>query len=237
MDNPAHSPKAKPAEKKTLYVKLADFLRKYRIVVIAAFGAAALIVVGVAVGTAIKGAVQAKAAAAIEKLDADFGALSSEQDKDKRAALEKAFLDQAAEVAKKWSGDYAALKALGYQARIAEEKKDWASAEKDWLAVLGAAPGSFLAPVALQSAAVAAEEQGAPDRALADYKKLVNKYASTAVGIPHAYFAIGRLSEQGKDYPAALAAYQKIVSTWPSGDWTKLATDRIISLKANGLAK
>jgi TolA-binding protein len=100
-----------------------------------------------------------------------------------------------------------------------------------------AAPNSYIAPVALQGAANAADEQGASDRATADYRKFVDRYSDKTIGIPHAYFAIGRLAEQSKDYAAANTAYQKIIATWPDGDWTKLATDRIISLKSQGLLK
>ncbi len=238
MDNPARPAKARPEEKKkTIYVRFGDFLRKYRIVVFFLFGAAALALIGVAVGTAIKDSVVKASTARLEKLDADFAAYSSEQDAAKKADLEKAFLASADDVAKKDSRLYAGQKALFYEAKIEESKKDWAAAEKSWLAVGTAAPESYLAPVALQGAAAAAEEVGSVDRTTADYKKLIDKYPATAIGIPHAYFSLGRLSEGQKDYAAAMVSYQKIVSTWPDDDWTKLATDRIIFLKSRGLAK
>jgi tetratricopeptide (TPR) repeat protein len=124
-----------------------------------------------------------------------------------------------------------------YKAKIEESSKNWASAEKDWLAIAAAAPDSYLAPVALQGAAVAAEELSANDRAIAAYKKLIDKYGKASIGIPHAHFALGRMAEEAKDYASSLASYQKIVATWPDSDWTKLATDRIIFLKSHGLTK
>ena len=132
---------------------------------------------------------------------------------------------------------YAAQKALIYEAKIQESKKDWTAEEKSWLSIVANMPESYLAPVALQGAAAAAEELGSVDRAVADYKKLIDTYAAMAIGIPHAYFSLGRLSEQQKDFTSALASYQKIVATWPDDDWTKLATDRIIYIKSHGLAK
>jgi tetratricopeptide (TPR) repeat protein len=236
MDSPAHSTKSKN-DKKGIYSRFGDFLRKYRIAVLVVFGVAVLAVIGVAVGTAISNGRVAASATRLEKLDADYAALSSEQDAAKKAELEKAFVAATEQVAKQYKGQYAAQKALAYGAKVAEAKKDWAGAEKNWLDLIAASRDSYLAPVALQGAAAAAEEQGASDRALADYKKLVDKYASASIGIPHAYFSIGRLSEGTKDYAGALVAYQKVVSTWPESDWTKLATDRIISLKSSGLAK
>jgi tetratricopeptide (TPR) repeat protein len=238
MDSPARPPKARPEEKKkTPYVKFADFLRKNRILVLSVFGAVCLVVVGVAVGTLIKDSALKASTTRLEKLNADYEAYSGEQDAAKKAELEKAILDSAESIVKKDKRSFSAQKALAYKARIEESKKDWAAAEKDWLAIVAAAPGSYLAPVALQGAATTAEELGAADRARAAYKKLVDTYASTSVGIPHAYFALGRLAEQSKDYASALVSYQKIVSTWPDDDWTKLANDRIIFMKSKGLVK
>jgi tetratricopeptide (TPR) repeat protein len=235
MDNPARSPKAK--EKKTIYVKFSDFLRKYRILVLALFGAALLALIGIAVGTALSDASLKASTSSMEKLDADYAAYSTEQDQTKKTDLEKAFLVSADNVIKQWPRRFASQRAMVYKAKIEESKKDWVSAEKDWLALASASPNSYLAPVALQGAALAAEEQGAADRAMADYRKLVDKYSDKTIGIPHAYFSIGRLAEQSKDYAAAMTAYQKIVSAWPDGDWTKLATDRILFLKSHGLSK
>jgi tetratricopeptide (TPR) repeat protein len=237
MDNSARSPKAKSGEKKTPYMKFHDFLRKYRVLVLGVFGAAMLALIGVAVGTGISDAAVNAATSSLEKLDADYAVLGAEQDQAKKADLEKVFLASIDGVIKKWPHRFAALRAQAYKAKIEETKKDWAGSEKDWLAIADSSPDSYLAPVALQAAAAAAEEQGAPDRASAYYKKLVDKYGDKTIGIPHAYFALGRLAEQSKDYAAAMTAYQKVVSTWPDGDWTKLATDRIIFLKSQGLSK
>jgi TolA-binding protein len=122
-------------------------------------------------------------------------------------------------------------------ARIAETDKDWAAAEKNWLSIYDHFPKTYLAPIALQNAAVAAEERGANDAAIAHYKLVIDKYSGKTVGIPHALFAVGRLSEESKDYPAAATSYAKLLSTYPDDDWTKLAKDRIIFLKTRGLSK
>jgi tetratricopeptide (TPR) repeat protein len=237
MDSPDKSPRAKPAEKKTAYMKFSDFLRKNRIVVLGAFAVAMLALVGIAIYTFASDQALKAATASMEKLEADYSSYEGEKDQAKKAELEKALIASADEAAKKWKSRFAAQRALSYKARIAEAKKDWAEAEKAWLDVADRSPDSYLAPVALRSAAKDAEEQGAADRALAAYRKLVDKHSSDAIGIPHAYFSIGRLSEGAKDYAGAMAAYQKVVSTWPESDWTKLATDRILFLKSRGLTK
>jgi tetratricopeptide (TPR) repeat protein len=237
MDSPTQSPRSKPAEKKTPYMKFSDFLKKYRLAVLIAFGIAMLALIGVAVATVISSSTLKASTASMEKMDADFAAYESEKDQAKKTELEKEVVASAEDTAQKWKGKYAALRAISYKAKIAESKKDWAEAEKNWLDIAVRAPQSYLAPIAIGNAAKAAEEQGAPDRALADYQKLVEKYSDKTIGIPHAYFSIGRLSESAKDYAAATKAYQKVVSAWPDSDWTKLATDRILFMKSHGLTK
>jgi tetratricopeptide (TPR) repeat protein len=238
MDNPARLAKASSEEKKkTPYTRFADFLRKYRVLVLAIAGAAALALVAIGLVTLIGESAVRSSTTRLEKFEADFAAYSGEQDDTKKAELEKTLLAAADAIVKKGPRLYAGQKARVYKAKIEESRKEWAAAEADWLAIVAAAPDSYLAPVALQGAAVAAEEQGAADRAMADYQKLIDKYASSSIGLPHAYFSLARLAEQSKDYASAMVSYQKIVATWPEDDWTKLATDRIISLKSSGLAK
>jgi Uncharacterized protein conserved in bacteria len=235
MDSSARTTRAD--SKKTFYQKLGDFLRKYRIAILCLFGVCLLAVIGVAVGTEIKSSTLRTTTGRMEKLEENYATYSSESDQTKKTDLEKKLVADADEIVKKWPKSYAAQRAWVLKAKIDEQKKDWAAAEKDWNSIVGTAPASYLAPVALQGAAVAAEEQGASDRATKYYKTLVDKYTGSAVGIPHAYFAMGRLAEEGKDYATALVNYQKIVSTWPDDDWTKLATDRILSMKSKGLTK
>jgi hypothetical protein len=177
MESPVRSPKAKSEEKKkTPYAKFADFLRKYRVAVLIVVGVGLLAVIGVALGTAIADSRLKAQTTKLEKLDSDYQAYSGEQDANKKTELEKTLLAEMDTLIKQGARPYVGQKALGYRARIEESKKDWASAEKDWLAIVAGAPDSYLAPIALQGAAAAAEEQSAADRAIADYKKLIDKY-------------------------------------------------------------
>ena len=238
MDNPEHGPKTKTVEKKkTPYVKFADFLRKYRIPVLIVFGIALLAVVSVFIGTVISDSGLKVSTARLEKLEADYLAYSSEQDTVKKADLAKNLNISIDAIISRGSRPFAAQKAMVYKAKLEESGKDWNSAEKDWLTIFTTNPESYLAPIALQGAAGAAEELGAFDRATLHYKRLIDSYPSKAIGIPHAYFALGRIAELSKDYPAALVSYQKIVSSWPESDWTKLATSRIIFMKSHGQSK
>ena len=228
---------AKPEEKRSLSHRIAHFLGKSRklLLAIAIVVLAAILVLSVI--TVIRSSADKASAMKVEELSNDANAWSAETDATKKADLEKKLNVGVAEVLAKYPGIVAAQQALAIKATIAESKKDWAEAEKDWIDAANRLPTSFLAPVSLRNAAVAAEEQGADDRAKAHYKALIDKYSGSAAGIAHAWFALGRIAEESKDYSAAVANYEKVVATWPSSDWTKLSKDRIISIKSRGLVK
>jgi tetratricopeptide (TPR) repeat protein len=237
MDSAPRSPKAQAEEKKTFAHRVADFLRKHRKALIVALGVALAAVIGVSVWTTVQAAAVRNSSARVEKLADDFLAYRGEQDQAKKTDLEKALAASAEEIVKKWPRLLASQRARAVTARVLEDKKDWSGAEKEWLAAVDALPKSYFAPIALQRAAACAEERDAPEKAVEYYNRVVDKYASETVGVPHAYFALGRLAEQAKDYTGAFVYYQKVVSVFPEDDWTKLAKDRILSLKSRGLAK
>jgi tetratricopeptide (TPR) repeat protein len=224
-------------EKKGFNERLEDFLRANRTVLIVIGAVIVVAIAGLAIGSAVNSAAANASTQAIEKLSSDLSAWSSEQDPNKKAAAEKNLVAGLDGVVAKWPRQFAAARALSMKARIAEQNKDWASAERDWNKICTGFAKSYMAPLALQNAAVAAEERGAPDKAIGYYKALVKSYGDKTVGIPHAYFSLGRLAEASKDYAGASENYGKLVSSYPDDDWTKLAKDRIIFLKSQGLAK
>ncbi|HRY56210.1 MAG TPA: tetratricopeptide repeat protein [Spirochaetia bacterium] len=236
MSNAARAHKGQEQESLSLAQKIADFLRRNRKAFIAAAAAVLLAVAAVAIWSAIHSSAVKNSSSRLEKLEADIAALSSEQDAAKKAELEKAVAAGLDEVAATWPSYFAAQRAHAIKARLAADKEDWAAAEKEWLAAADARKATYLSPVALLGAAVAAEERGAPDKAAEHYQRLVDKHPASA-GAAHAYFSLGRLAEEAKDYAAALGHYEKVVASFPDDDWTKLAKDRILSLKSRGLAK
>ncbi len=237
MDKVARSPKAQAEEKKHISHHVADFLRKYRSILLGILVGVIVAVIVVAAWSGISSSTTKASTSAIEKIEDDVGTWQSEGDQAKKAELAKT-LDASIDVlVAKWPHSFAAQRAHTIKARLAEDRKDWVGAEKEWLASAELLPNTYLAPVALQGAAAAAEERGSTEKATEYYKRLLDKYTGKTVGIPHAYFSLGRLYEEAKDYAAALTSYEKIVVAYPDDDWTKLAKDRILMLKSRGLAK
>lgn len=227
-----------PAEEKASFSQgLADFIRAHRVGFIAFVGLVLALIIGLAVWSALSSANAKAAATRTEALAQELSSWISATEESKKAELEKSLSAGIDEVLAKWPRSFGAQRALGLKARIAEEKKDWKTAEETWLAVADRFPKVYLAPIALKNASVAAEERGAPEQAAAYLGRLVKDYEKSAPGMAHAYFALGRLAEQAKDYATAGAHYEKIVASFPDDDWTKLAKDRIIFLKSRGLLK
>jgi len=236
MSNIARSRKAEGKEKLTLSQKINDFLRKYRTLVLAVVGAALLVVIVVAIWSFVHASAIEASTTKLEKVQDDVATLAFETDQAKKDALQSTITGELDEIIAKWPKLYAGQRARVIKANLAVEKKDWAAAESEWLAAADARKDSYLAPIALQGAARAAEERGAPEKAVEYLARFVADYGSSP-GIARAYFTLGRLAEESKDYPTALGHYEKIVSVASDDDWTKLAKDRIISLKSRGLAQ
>lgn len=237
MATTVRTPAVEKGEKKRFSQKLDDFLRAQRTVLIVVLAVIVAAVAFLAIYSAVRNSRINSSTQRIEQLASDFSSWAYNEDAVKKAEAGKSLTSSLEEVTKKWPRQFAAARAYGLLARIAEEGKDWTTAEKNWMAVYEHFPKIYLAPIALQNAAVAAEERGAADAAIAHYQTVVEKYSGKTVGVPHALFSIGRLAESTKDYASAIASYEKLLSLYADDDWTKLAKDRIIFLKAQGLGK
>lgn len=85
------------------------------------------------------------------------------------------------------------------------------------------------------NAAISAEENLNTPKAVSYLTDLVQNYAKTSALAYRAQFNLGRLAESQKQWAVAKDAYQKLLDSFGSSSWTKLARDRIIYLKAQGL--
>ena len=132
--------------------------------------------------------------------------------------------------AEKNSG-YAGARAWSMVAGFHGGKKQWAQAEEAWLAAARAAGNSYMGPIALFNAAVAAEEQGKPEAALEHYRRsLASKVGFFAA--PRAQLAVGRLLEVAGDTEGAVEAYRRFLSLWPEeATMAGIANSRIIVLE------
>ena len=93
---------------------------------------------------------------------------------------------------------------------------------------------SFYAPVALFNAAVCYEESDDLDSALEALTELVKSYEDS-YNLAYALYMMGRISEQQGNYPEAEKFYTQLKDDYSHSNWSKLAQNRMIYLKIEGI--
>jgi len=222
-------------EKPTIQARLNDFLRKNRVFFIVFFVILATLILIAAVWTIVDRSVSNSAAKALENVETSISEWSKMETGSESQSKSDAILAELDAVASKFKRRYAAQKSLVLSGRIYANRDDWASAEKKFLEAADFKSDSFLASFALQEAARSAEERQDIETAISLWKRVIDSYSDSTIGLPHAYFVLGTLYEESKQYAEASARYEKLIASYPDNDWTKLARNRIILLKSQGL--
>jgi len=125
---------------------------------------------------------------------------------------------------------FAAARAYNLAANIHWDQNNRDDAEKAWLDAARAAGRNYMAPVSLFNAAVAAEERGDIETAIAHYSRAL-EYGNIFPSAVRAQFSIGRLEESRNRRDAAIAAYRNVMNNWPNDSlWPNLAQSRILAL-------
>lgn len=222
-------------EKKSFSEKLADFIRANRVLILSIGIAIVVAIVAIGLYTSISDNVATASSRAMDLADQKIQQWSQETDEQKKTEEETALIAEFDTIAKKWPGTLAAQRALLRKAAILSQKKEYAEAEKIALDAYSRKKNSYAAALALELAAVSAEEAGNIDSAITHYTLLTKNYSKDNPTVAHAYFNLGRLQESKKEFKAAIANYEKILSAYGNSDWALLAKNRIIYLKSQGL--
>jgi len=209
--------------------KITLFIQKYRVALFVFLGLICAGVVFSAVFFSVRDSMQKKAIVIVEgfeKRKADMGDIMDAAETPELDAL----LEEVITFAPATFG-YAAAKSYSLAADIYAERGKWDLAEEAWALSAKKGAKTYLAPVSLFNAAVAAEEQGNPDKAL-DYYNQSLAFKGIFAGAPRARFNIGRIYEQRKDKEAAKEAYRTLIEkNSADSSWAKLAQSRIIALE------
>ncbi|MDR3303087.1 MAG: tetratricopeptide repeat protein [Treponema sp.] len=213
----------------TFSEKLSDFIQKRRrALLVCAIGVVAILVILIAVFSII-GVAQSKSLSQVEAFNRRYETLFPQLGDASKEADVQALVQELAGFAPKHSG-YAGAQAYSMLAALHAEQKNWSEAESAWKAAAQTGAKTFLEPVYLFSAAVAAEEQSNTQDALDLYTRCV-ALADHFPAAPRAQFAIGRLEEELGQKDAALEAYRELARKWPDdATWTNLAQSKIIAL-------
>jgi len=223
-------------EKKSSSERFVDFISKNRRIIIGLGIAIVLIIVAIGIYTAVSGNIASASSRAMELADQKALQWSQETDEEKRAEIESSLIAELDSVAQKWPRTLAAQRALLRKAALLSQKKEYAEAEKTALEAYRRNKKSYVAPIALELAAVAAEEAGNTDAALEHYTLITKDYKKDNPAAAHAFFNLGRIKEAKGDYKGAIEAYNQLIASFGDSEWAMLAKNRVIYLNAQGLA-
>ncbi len=163
-------------EKKSSSERFVDFISKNRRIIIGLGIAIVLIIVAIGIYTAVSGNIASASSRAMELADQKALQWSQETDEEKRAEIESSLIAELDSIAQKWPRTLAAQRALLRKAALLSQKKEYAEAEKTALEAYRRNKKSYVAPIALELAAVAAEEAGNTDAALEHYTLITKDY-------------------------------------------------------------
>ncbi|MDR0451574.1 MAG: tetratricopeptide repeat protein [Treponema sp.] len=206
-----------------------EFIRKNRKILVAVVIACAAVLIGIVAGLSIRERVVSREISRAEALGERFEELRFDINEPESEEDVQALLADLDALASK-SGAFASARSYSLIADIHADRKNWAEAEKAWILAAQKGGKGYLAPVSWFNAAVAAEEAGDIDGAIAHYGEAL-AFADSFPGASKAQFAIGRLEEGRGNREAALEAYRALIEKWPLDTiWANLANTRIIAL-------
>jgi tetratricopeptide (TPR) repeat protein len=218
----------KAGKDKKINEKLVDFIQKNRKFLLAVVLGIVVIFIGLIAGITIRETLQTKAISTVEGLRERYEDLRNEINEASKEEAVQTLVDELKTFVS-GNGSYAGAQGYALLGNIYGDKKSWVEAEDAWTNAARKAAKTYLAPVSLFNAAVAAEERGSIEQAIRLYTECIGYPDFSAA--PRAQFAIGRLEESLNNYEAAITAYQGVVNNWQNDrDWVNLAQSRIISL-------
>jgi len=214
--------------------RIGEIIQKNRMQFLVALAAIFVVIIAFVVISVVREKTQSNALSKVDALNRRYEAikesLSGEGNLDISQQLELGILlSELTEFENNNSG-FAAARAYSINASINMDQKNWEAAEEKWLKAAEAAPKSYLAPIAVYNAAVAAEEQGKIEPAIAYYSRAAG-FGDSFPAAARAQFSVGRLEESRNNRDSAIEAYRNLLAKWPNEPvWPNLAQNRLLVL-------
>jgi len=226
---------ATPVEKVKFTERLNDFMFANRKIFLIIGVAILILIVGLGIYSVVSTNIVTTSTIALEKLESGYEGWNAVAETDK-AAKGAELVAEADSLISKYGKRYAAARASVIKAEVLFSLNDITGAEKAYAATAESYPKSTMAPVALANAAAIAEDRGDSDAALIYLNKAVIEYPD-APGSGRILLSLGRIYESTRLYDKAMETYTRLLATGTESDWTKIAHDRIILMKSQGLVK
>jgi tetratricopeptide (TPR) repeat protein len=218
----------------TITEKVTDFIQKNRKILFIALIAIFVILAGFITVVTVREKLLERALSQVDEFGRHYESIKIEDNSDDpfivpRMAEIAVLLVNIESFAARNSG-LAAGRAYNLAANIHWDQNNKDEAERAWLDAARAAGKNYLAPVSLYNAAVAAEERGDIETAIAHYSRAL-EYGKVFPSAVRAQFSVGRLEESRNRKDAAIEAYRSVLNNWPNDPlWPNLAQSRILAL-------
>jgi tetratricopeptide (TPR) repeat protein len=210
--------------------KVNEFIQRNRKVIFTTVGLLVFLFIGLIVFLSLQDISRKKAISEVEELNRRYEDLRFLVGDDYYTADFEALLADLNAFANN-KGGFSGSRAWSIIALIHSGREEWPQAENAWLNAARAGTRTYLGPLSLFNAAVAAEEQGKLHEAIELLERcLAHPFEFPAAA--RAQFAIGRLYEELNDYPAAIEAYRAVLINWQDIPvWQHLARSKIIAIE------
>jgi len=210
----------------TFSEKIILFVQKYKKSILISAGAFIVLLAALIIFLSLQDVFHNKAIAKVEELNQKYDEIRYQITDNYKSSELDSLLSDLEKVGTKNSG-YPGSKAWSIIAQIHSGRKDWGKSKEAWLNAAQKGNNTYLGPISLFNAAVAAEEQGDIAQAI----ELLQRCISHQFEFPaaaRAQFSIGRLYEKQNNYTAAVEAYRSVLTNWQDVPiWQHLARSRI----------
>jgi tetratricopeptide (TPR) repeat protein len=211
--------------------KIISFIQRNRKGILFSVCTVFILLIGVIILVSVQDVLRKKAINEVEELNSKYEEIRYFIINDYNSSDLNELLSELDTFNKKNKKGFAGGKAWSITAQIYSAKEDWYNAEEAWLNSAKMGDKTYLAPLALFNAAVAAEELGKLEQAIVYLEKAI-AHPYEFPSAPRAQFSIGRLYEQLNNYPAAAEAYRSVLINWQNIPiWPHLARSRIIAIE------
>ena len=229
--------KSENTEKSTgIMVKILESMQKHRKVIFIVLIALVVFFIGAIIFVTVRENLQENALVKVDDFERRYAELLffdefgfSDADHLFRLIELNVLLDELREFQRSAFG-FASARAHVLSGDIHWEVGNLSLAENSWLDAARTARNSYLEPISFFNAAIAAEEQGNIDTAIAHFERALAG-GDDFLYAARAQFAIGRLEESRNNVAAAIQAYETLLMRWFNDPvWANLAQSRIIAL-------
>jgi len=201
-----------------------------------------LSIIGVAIYSEVRASITDRSTALIEDLEdryfEELDRLAEDIDNQRRIEILEPILSSLDNIIRRYRGHYAAQRALYLKGEIYFEAQQFERAAENYSALANRYRRSYLAPIALNNAAVSYEELGDNDSAIRYYRRIIDRYYNDYPHISHVLFSLGRLHEATGDFSGAVEYYNMLNDRYANRDWTSdwavFSRNRIIYLRGAG---